>query len=287
MKKIGLILMILLCSVLPVKASELGSITIELQDSVDELSKENVEFEIVQVAKLVDGYYVWNEDFEDIDVDLNSDLKAKEMELLIEEIKSKKYEGIRCRTDENGIAQLIDVEDGFYLIDPVNMNEYETMQPMVVSVPEWDEEDLVYHVVVYPKHSPFEKLILKKVDHKTKQEILDLIEFTSYRDKDCKEEIKTYKGNGTISMLMRDQKMYVKETKAPSGYVLSDKVLCVEVKDHELYVDDEKLESNIFMFENQKIHVPTGIEYHGNIYVTLGLVALVIILHLINKKLRK
>lgn len=165
MKKIGLILMMLLCSVLPVKASELGSITIELQDSVDELSKENVEFEIVQVAKLVDGYYVWNEDFEDIDVDLNSDLKAKEMELLIEEIKSKKYEGIRCRTDENGIAQLMDVEDGFYLIDPVNMNEYETMQPMVVSIPEWDEEDLVYHVVVYPKHSPFEKLILKKVDH--------------------------------------------------------------------------------------------------------------------------
>lgn len=47
MKKIGLILMMLLCSVLPVKASELGSITIELQDSVDELSKENVEFEIV------------------------------------------------------------------------------------------------------------------------------------------------------------------------------------------------------------------------------------------------
>ena len=64
-------------------------------------------------------------------------------------------------------------------------------------------------------------------------------------------------------------------------------MLCVEVKDHELYVDNEKLESNIFMFENQKIHVPTGIEYHGNIYVTLGLVALVIILHLINKKLRK
>ena len=52
MKKIGLILMILLCSVLPVKASESGSITIELQDSVDELSKENVEFEIVQVAVL-------------------------------------------------------------------------------------------------------------------------------------------------------------------------------------------------------------------------------------------
>ena len=186
MKKIGLILMMLLCSVLPVKASELGSITIELQDSVDELSKENVEFEIVQVAKLVDGYYVWNEAFEDIDVDLNSDLKAEEMEQLIEVLKSKEYEGIHCKTDENGIAQLMDVEDGFYLIDPVNMNEYETMHPMVVSIPEWDEEDLVYHVVVYPKHSPFEKLILKKVDHKTKKEILDLIEFTSYRDKDCK-----------------------------------------------------------------------------------------------------
>jgi len=86
---------------------------------------------------------------------------------------------------------------------------------------------------------------------------------------------------------MREDAMYLKETKAPSGYEKSDQVLFVEVKDDEIFIDGKKVENNEFLFENKKIHVPTGIEYHGNMYVTLGLIALVIILHLINKKLRK
>lgn len=287
MKKIGIWILLLLCCILPVRAQEMGSITIELQDSIDDLSKENVEFEIVQVAKLVDGYYVWDEAFQDVSLDLNADLKAEEMEQLIGDLKNKEYEGIRVKTDEKGIVKISDVDQGLYLIDPVNINEYENVQSMLVSVPEWDEEDLVYHVVVYPKHSPFEKLVLKKVDRDTQKEILDSIEFTSYKDKDCKEEIKTYKGNGTITFLLRDQKMYLKETKAPSGYILSKQVICVEVKDHDLYVDGKKLETNEFLFENTKVDVPTGVQYQENIYVTLGLISLVVILHLIYKKLRK
>lgn len=287
MKKIGIWILLLLCCILPVRAQEMGSITIELQDSIDDLSKENVEFEIVQVAKLVDGYYVWDEAFQDVSLDLNADLKAEEMEQLIGDLKNKEYEGIRVKTDEKGIVKISDVDQGLYLIDPVNINEYENVQSMLVSVPEWDEEDLVYHVVVYPKHSPFEKLLLKKVDRDTQKEILDSIEFTSYKDKDCKEEIKTYKGNGTITFLLRDQKMYLKETKAPSGYILSKQVICVEVKDHDLYVDGKKLETNEFLFENTKVDVPTGVQYQENIYVTLGLISLVVILHLIYKKLRK
>lgn len=287
MKKIGIWILLLLCCILPVRAQEMGSITIELQDSIDDLSKENVEFEIVQVAKLVDEYYVWDEAFQDVSLDLNADLKAEEMEQLIGDLKNKEYEGIRVKTDEKGIAKISDVDQGLYLIDPVNINEYENVQSMLVSVPEWDEEYLVYHVVVYPKHSPFEKLVLKKVDRDTQKEILDSIEFTSYKDKDCKEEIKTYKGNGTITFLLRDQKMYLKETKAPSGYILSKQVICVEVKDHDLYVDGKKLETNEFLFENTKVDVPTGVQYQENIYVTLGLISLVVILHLIYKKLRK
>ena len=186
MKKIGLWILLLLCCIFPVRAQEMGSITIELQDSIDDLSKENVEFEIVQVAKLVDGYYVWDEAFQDVSLDLNAELKAEEMEQLIGDLKNKEYEGIRVKTDEKGIAKISDVDQGLYLIDPVNINEYENVQSMLVSVPEWDEEDLVYHVVVYPKHSPFEKLVLKKVDRDTQKEILDSIEFTSYKDKDCK-----------------------------------------------------------------------------------------------------
>ena len=270
--------------VMPVNAN---SIRVELQDSVDELSKENVEFRVVQVAKLVDGFFVLNEEFKDLDVDFNTELLAEEVEEICAKLSEYEVTGERLVTDEEGKAVLEDVEEGLYFIDPVNINEYERMSPMLVSVPEWDGDTLNYDVVMYPKHRPFEKLIIKKIDRDSKEEILDSIEFTSFKDRDCTESLKTFKGNGTLSILMRDDAMYIKETKAPSGYEKSDEVLFVEVKEDEIFIDGKKVENNEFLFENKKIHVPTGIEYHGNIYVTLGLIALVVLLHLINKKLRK
>ena len=56
-KKIGLIILMMIACIMPLNAN---SISVELQDSVDELSKENVEFNVVQVAKLVDGFYVFS-----------------------------------------------------------------------------------------------------------------------------------------------------------------------------------------------------------------------------------
>ena len=47
MKKIALFIVMLFSCIIPVQASTNASITIELQDSIDNLSKENVEFEIV------------------------------------------------------------------------------------------------------------------------------------------------------------------------------------------------------------------------------------------------
>ena len=283
-KKIGLIMLMMIACIMPINAN---SISVELQDSVDELSKENVEFNVVQVAKLVDGFYVLNEEFQDLDVDFNTELLAEEVEAICTKLSGYSLVGQTLVTDEEGKAVLEDVEEGLYFIDPVNIHEYERMSPMLVSVPEWDGDTLNYDVLMYPKHRPFEKLIIKKIDKDSKDEILDSIEFTSFKDKDCTESLKTFKGNGTLSILMREDAMYLQETKAPSGYEKSDQVLFVEVKDDEIFIDGKKVENNEFLFENKKIHVPTGIEYHGNIYVTLGLIALVIILHLINKKLRK
>ena len=257
-KKIGLIMLMMIACIMPINAN---SISVELQDSVDELSKENVEFNVVQVAKLVDGFYVLNEEFQDLDIDFNTELLAEEVEAICTKLSGYSLVGQTLVTDEEGKAVLEDVEEGLYFIDPVNIHEYERMSPMLVSVPEWDGDTLNYDVLMYPKHRPFEKLIIKKID------------------KDSKD--------GTLSILMREDAMYLKETKAPSGYVKSDQVLFVEVKEDEIFIDGKKVENNEFLFENKKIHVPTGIEYHGNIYVTLGLIALVVILHLINKKLRK
>lgn len=273
-KKIGLIMLMMIACIMPINAN---SISVELQDSVDELSKENVEFNVVQVAKLVDGFYVLNEEFQNLDVDFNTELLAEEVEAICTKLSGYSLVGQTLVTDEEGKAVLEDVEEGLYFIDPVNINEYERMSPMLVSVPEWDGDTLNYDVLMYPKHRPFEKLIIKKIDKDSKDEILDSIEFTSFKDKDCTESLKTFKGNGTLSILMREDAMYLKETKAPNGYEKSNQVLFVEVKEDEIFIDGKKVENNEFLFENKKIHVPTGIEYHGNIYVTLGLIALVVI----------
>ena len=80
---------------------------------------------------------------------------------MCDEIQKKDVEGLHVKTDSKGIAKVEDIEQGLYFIDPVDM------RPMLVSVPQWQEDELVYSVVVYPKHSPFEKLILKKVDQET------------------------------------------------------------------------------------------------------------------------
>ena len=211
MKKIGLIILMMFACVMPINAN---SIRVELQDSVDELSKENVEFRVVQVAKLVDGFYVLNEEFKELDVDFNTELLAEEVEEICAKLSEYEVTGERLVTDEEGKAVLEDVEEGLYFIDPVNINEYERMSSMLVSVPEWDGDTLNYDVVMYPKHRPFEKLIIKKIDRDSKEEILDSIEFTSFKDRDCTESLKTFKGNGTLSILMRDDAMYIKETKA-------------------------------------------------------------------------
>ena len=160
-KKIGLIMLMMIACIMPINAN---SISVELQDSVDELSKENVEFNVVQVAKLVDGFYVLNEEFQDLDVDFNTELLAEEVEAICTKLSGYSMVGQTLVTDEEGKAVLEDVEEGLYFIDPVNINEYERMSPMLVSVPEWDGDTLNYDVLMYPKHRPFEKLIIKKID---------------------------------------------------------------------------------------------------------------------------
>lgn len=122
MKKIVLFIMMFLCSIMPIHANSLASITIELQDSIDDLSKENVDFKLVQVAKLEDGYFVLNDAFQDLDVDFNVEFNAEQIENLCDEIQKKDVEGLHVKTDSKGIAKVEDIEQGLYFIDPVDLS---------------------------------------------------------------------------------------------------------------------------------------------------------------------
>ena len=105
--------------------------------------------------------------------------------------------------------------------------------------------------VVEMKDAPFTTIQVNKVDANTKQAIVSKdFEFTMYSDAECKNVIKTVNANqenGTATFEnVGFGTYYIKETKAPLGYLLSDEVKKIVV--------DETLEGvggiHSFVYEN-------------------------------------
>lgn len=88
-------------------------------------------------------------------------------------------------------------------------------------------------------------LKVNKLDSDTKEIIDKEVEFTLYADKTCKQEMKSYRGIGSI--LFKDLKYgtyYLKETKAPKGYQLSHEIV-------EIVIDDKNNKNIEIDFTNQ------------------------------------
>ena len=108
----------------------------------------------------------------------------------------------------------------------------------------WDEtaKQMNYHIEVFPKHAPLPALHVRKVDYYDHKSILKEAAFTLYSDAGCTEVIKTEKTDPKDGVASFDgllyQTVYVKETKAPAGYQLSDEVVKVTVDDAWVKGDD-------------------------------------------------
>ena len=275
-----------LCSLcIPILAEELGSITIELQDSIDDLSKDKVSFGYVQIASLEKGRYVINEDYEELDVDFNVELNGDEFAKVLERLDQLKIKSEnKIETNSQGIAQVNDLELGIYYVYPIDVHEYEIVSSTLVSIPEWNEEELTYDVHVLPKHIPFPKFEIQKRDSYSKEIIDSSVEFTLYKDSGCKEIIKSLKGQGSVSVLCNMDSFYIKETKAPNGYKLSNQMIKVEVKNHTLYVNGEQVDSGyVFNFENTKNNVKTSVFTNVSLYVGLSIASILIFICLKRK----
>lgn len=104
---------------------------------------------------------------------------------------------------------------------------------------------------------------LVKVDANTKETIKDKFTFGIYEDVECTKlikEIEANKEDGTVLFSdLRYGNYYIKEIKAPKGYVLSDKVIKVEINDKGVFIDDAKVESedSIYTFEFENVPVDT------------------------------
>ena len=229
----------------------LGSISVELTDPYDKyLSKENVKFGVVQIADIVKGEYVLKESFADDEINLNEIKTAEEIDnvakTLSKKVESPDYE---MTTDEEGKATCKDLPVGVYLVYVEDLSDFETITPFIVGIPTWDDEDELfqYDVTVFPKHTALPRILVNKVDSVTGQNIKsNKFEFTSYSQENCVDssKLETIAGDeqtGTAEILIRYGTTYIKESKAPKGYKLSDEVVKVEFTDKGLFVNGKEV----------------------------------------------
>ena len=122
-----------------------------------------------------------------------------------------------------------------------------------------------------------------KVDSETKETIKDKFTFAIYEDPECTKlikEVQSNKEDGTaIFEDLRYGTYYIKETKAPTDYKLSNKIVKVEINDKGIFVDDKQMEEKDdtveFTFENKKIEVPkTGDDSNIKLFAGIGLLSL-------------
>lgn len=118
-----------------------------------------------------------------------------------------------------------------------------------------------------------------KIDSKTKEIIKEKFSFGIYEDEECNnliKEVKSSKVDGYIVFEnLRYGIYYIKETKSPSGYELSDKIVKLEINDNGVFVDGTLIEEKDsvygFEFENTEIEVPnTGDSRYTKILIFIG-----------------
>lgn len=105
---------------------------------------------------------------------------------------------------------------------------------------------------------------LVKKDSNTNEVIKDKFTFGLYEDQECTKLIKTVdsdKEQGTVTFSdLRYGTYFIKEESSPKGYVLSDKIVKLEINDQGIFIDGEKIEEEndkyTFEFYNTPVDTP-------------------------------
>lgn len=104
---------------------------------------------------------------------------------------------------------------------------------------------------------------LIKKDSNTNEVIKEKFTFGLYKDENCNELIKTVDSNkeeGTVTFEdLRYGTYSIKEIESPKGYMLSDKVLKLEINDQGVFLDGQKIEgeNDLYTFDFYNIPVDT------------------------------
>ena len=140
---------------------EVGSITVNLEEGKKGISVKNVELELIKVGDVVNGQYLFIDDLQDIEIDLNTLETAEDMKNAAYTISkitvSKNIVGTRKTTNDYGTVKFYQLEKGVYLLQATDINRYENIMPTLISVPVFNNESkngMNYDISIIPKHSP-------------------------------------------------------------------------------------------------------------------------------------
>lgn len=140
---------------------EVGSITVNLEEGKKGTSVKNVELELIKVGDVVNGQYLFIDDLQDIEIDLNTLETAEDMKNAAYTISkitvSKNIGGTRKTTNDYGTVKFDQLEKGVYLLQATDINKYENIVSTLISVPAFNNESknsMNYDISILPKHSP-------------------------------------------------------------------------------------------------------------------------------------
>ena len=140
---------------------EVGSITVNLEEGKKGTSVKNVELELIKVGDVVNGQYLFIDDLQDIEIDLNTLETAEDMKNAAYTISkitvSKNIVGTRKTTNDYGTVKFDQLENGVYLLQATDINKYENIVSTLISVPVFNNESknsMNYDISIIPKHSP-------------------------------------------------------------------------------------------------------------------------------------
>lgn len=250
--------------------SEIGSISVLLEEGVEGTSVKDVEFELIKIGEVTDGLYEYTEAFADEKTDLNEVNTSEELQEVA--IKLNKYAnennivGFLKKTNSTGYLKFDCLEVGIYLLRISDYAKYEYVEPTLISVPTYNKDSqnsMKFDITVIPKHTPF-KVEISKQDITTSKELEGAHLEVTDRDGNVVDEWISGKEPHMIQNLYCGKSYILTETIAPKNYKVAQSI--------EFKIEETGEVQKVVMYDElMPVKVKTGDDTNMILYICLGL----------------